>query len=72
MRNHNESEMALYLECMQMCVRKLLDTADPVRDGDLSPTMRDRIATLPRRPFLDNFRLADHSSRAAAKKPRYS
>jgi len=31
-----ESEMALFLECMQMCVRKLLDTADIVRDRDFA------------------------------------
>jgi hypothetical protein len=31
----NESEMALFSECMLKCDRKLLDTADIVRDGDL-------------------------------------
>src|SRR5215475_3823791 len=30
--------MALFLECIQKCCRKLLDTADIVRDGDFSPT----------------------------------
>jgi hypothetical protein len=28
----NESEMALFSECMQLCARKVLDTADIVRD----------------------------------------
>jgi hypothetical protein len=28
--------MALFSECMQECARKVLDTADIVRDGDLS------------------------------------
>src|SRR5208337_1149772 len=28
-----ESEMALFYECIQKCARKLLDTADIVRDG---------------------------------------
>jgi hypothetical protein len=35
----NESEMALFSECMQGCARKVLDTADIVRDGDLTPTI---------------------------------
>jgi hypothetical protein len=30
--------MALFYECMRKCARKLLDTADIVRDGDLSTT----------------------------------
>lgn len=30
----NESEMALFYECMRMCAQKLLDTADIVRDVD--------------------------------------
>jgi hypothetical protein len=29
----NESEMALFYECMRKCARKLLDTADIVRDA---------------------------------------
>jgi hypothetical protein len=29
--------MALFNECMQWCAPKVLDTADIVRDGDLSP-----------------------------------
>jgi hypothetical protein len=33
-----ESEMALFHECIQECARKLLDTADIVRDRNLSPT----------------------------------
>ena len=28
-----ESEMALFSECMQYCARKVLDTADIVRDA---------------------------------------
>ena len=31
--------MALFYECMQQCARKALDSADIVRDGDLSPTI---------------------------------
>ncbi len=31
----NESEMALFYECMLKCARKLLDTADIVRDAIL-------------------------------------
>jgi hypothetical protein len=33
----HESEMALFYECMLKCVHMGLDTADVVRDGDLSP-----------------------------------
>jgi hypothetical protein len=29
----NESEMALFYECMLKCARKLLDTADIVREA---------------------------------------
>jgi len=29
--------MALFNECMQSCAHIVLDTADIVRDGDLSP-----------------------------------
>ena len=29
--------MALSFECMQTCASKVLDTADIVRDGDVSP-----------------------------------
>jgi len=32
--------MALFSECMQSCARKVLDTADIVRDGDISSTQR--------------------------------
>ena len=35
--NHNESEMALFYECMQQCAHIVLDMADIVRDGDLTP-----------------------------------
>jgi hypothetical protein len=31
----NESEMALFFECMQSCARKVLDTADIVREACL-------------------------------------
>jgi len=34
----NESEMALISECRQLCANNVLDRADIVRDGDLSPT----------------------------------
>jgi len=34
-KSFNESEMALFSECMPSCARKVLDTADIVRDGDL-------------------------------------
>jgi hypothetical protein len=30
--------MALFFECMPSCARKVLDTADIVRDGDVTPT----------------------------------
>jgi len=29
----NESEMALFFECMLLCAQKVLDTADIVRDA---------------------------------------
>ena len=35
-----ESEMALFNECMWSCVHTVLDTADIVRDGDLTSTGR--------------------------------
>jgi hypothetical protein len=35
-QTHYESEMALFYECIQKCARKLLDTADIVREGDFS------------------------------------
>ena len=31
--------MALFYECIQKCARKLLDTADIVRDGDFTPVL---------------------------------
>jgi hypothetical protein len=31
--------MALFFECMEQCAQKVLDTADIVRDGDLSTLM---------------------------------
>jgi hypothetical protein len=31
----NKSEMALFYECMPQCARRLLDTADIVRDAML-------------------------------------
>jgi hypothetical protein len=40
--NHNESEMALFFECMVQCAQKALDTADIVRDGDFSPPISAR------------------------------
>jgi hypothetical protein len=38
--NLNESEMALFSECTPECSSKELDTADILRDGDLTPTTR--------------------------------
>jgi len=35
----HESEMALFSECMRKCARKVLDTADIVREGDFSPVI---------------------------------
>jgi hypothetical protein len=35
-----QSEMALFNECLQSCAHIVLDSADIVRDGDLTPTMR--------------------------------
>ena len=34
-RTFNESEMALFSECMVQCAQKLLDTADIVREAML-------------------------------------
>ena len=34
----NESEMALFPECIQSMLKNVLDTADIVRERDLSPT----------------------------------
>jgi hypothetical protein len=34
-KTFNESEMALFCECMPPCARKVLDTADIVRDAML-------------------------------------
>jgi hypothetical protein len=36
----HESEMALFSECMQWCARKVLDTADIVRDAMLRQQSR--------------------------------
>jgi hypothetical protein len=36
----NKSGMALFSERMLQCARKMLDTADIVRDGNVTPTMR--------------------------------
>ena len=36
-KTFNESEMALFLECRQQCPNYQLDSADIVREGDLSP-----------------------------------
>jgi hypothetical protein len=44
----HESEMALFSECMQECARKVLDTADIVRDGDFSPLETTPLAVGPR------------------------
>ena len=42
-----ESEMALFYECMLQCARKVLDAADIVRDGDFSPTALDTVLSTP-------------------------
>lgn len=36
--------MALFFECVQQCARKTLDTADIVRDGDLSTAKKGNVA----------------------------
>lgn len=41
-----ESEMALFYECIQKCVRKLLDTADIVKDRDFSTIDETRLVWL--------------------------
>ena len=43
MANLNQSEMALFSERMQQCARKRLDTADIVRDGDISTVARFKV-----------------------------
>ena len=47
-QTYYESEMALLLACILKCARKLLDTADIVRDGKLRQrrgTLHQRTAT---------------------------
>ncbi|MGC2173208.1 MAG: hypothetical protein WA555_03485, partial [Candidatus Sulfotelmatobacter sp.] len=46
-----ESEMALFSECMQRCARKVLDTADIVRDRDVS-TVKMQDASPPAIPSV--------------------
>jgi hypothetical protein len=46
--------MALFNECMQSCAHIVLDTADIVRDGDISP--------FERQPSLGQARHHQHSS----------
>jgi len=36
----HESEMVLFSECTQWCVHMMLDTADIVRDGDVTTVAR--------------------------------
>ncbi len=48
--------MALFNECMQECARKGLDTADIVRDGDLTPIDETAYQV----EASNNFRFADH------------
>jgi hypothetical protein len=38
----NESEMALFFECMQQCARKVLDTGRHCQRGDFSTTILSR------------------------------
>src|SRR5580693_7985691 len=44
-----ESEMALFFECMPQCAQKVFDTADIVRDRDLSPTTASSALLMPHR-----------------------
>src|SRR5215472_476557 len=55
--------MALLLECMQKCCRKLLDTADIVRDGDFSPFTTAPTAVCARRVRPHSKRPICHQSR---------
>jgi hypothetical protein len=43
--------MALFRECMPQCARNALDSADIVRDGDISTTVRVHCAILTIFPF---------------------
>jgi hypothetical protein len=47
--------MALFNECMPQCAQKVFDTADIVRDRDLTPIDGDCIPV----GSSDNFRFAD-------------
>jgi len=56
--------MALFFECMQQCARKALDTADIVRDGDITPTVgfkRLRVWTVVK-PFDNHVLVGDRSA----------
>src|ERR1017187_1445022 len=44
--------MALFFECMPSCARKVLDTADIVRDGDFASTIVDLLANVGRSKLL--------------------
>jgi hypothetical protein len=50
-----ESEMALFFECMPQCAQKVFDTADIVRDRDISPR-----ETTPGGGGSDNFRIPEN------------
>ena len=53
-KSFHESEMALFYECMQQYARKVLDTADIVRDaGEQSPRYQElpRLRVATRRPL---------------------
>jgi phosphoribosylformimino-5-aminoimidazole carboxamide ribonucleotide (ProFAR) isomerase len=44
----HQSEMALFNECTQSCAHIVLDMADIVRDGDLSPIDKTLGKSIPR------------------------
>jgi hypothetical protein len=47
--------MALFFECMPQCAQKVFDTADIVRDRDISPR-----ETTPGGGGSDNFRIPEN------------
>jgi hypothetical protein len=61
--------MALFNECMQSCAHIVLDTADIVRDGDLSPSIETSLPARPKPSFnpamLSSATDADESTCAA-------
>jgi len=41
-QTHLRDKMALFSECMRSCAQIVLDTADIVRDGDVTTTVQGR------------------------------